>query len=153
VVRVRHLTEADGGVVLSAHSQGTVLAAAVLWQLPPAALARVRLLTYGSPLDRLYGAVYAPWFGHPQLCELQERVGAGRWTNLWRPTDPIGGPVRTGADRELRRDPPTLAPPPGDPACPRPAGHSGYQLTPEYRTALAEARASLAAPPSATLGG
>ncbi|MGB8650666.1 MAG: hypothetical protein WCD35_08380 [Mycobacteriales bacterium] len=144
-VRVRHLTATSDGVVLSAHSQGTVLAAALLWQLPPEVVAKVRLITYGSPLDRLYGRVFRSWFDHPDLVELQDRVGPGGWANLWRPTDPIGGPVGTPADVDLRRDPPELTGPPGDPAVPRPQGHFGYELTPQYDAALAAAEGSLRA--------
>jgi hypothetical protein len=45
----------SGRIILSGHSQGTVLAAAAAWQLDPATRDRIALLTYGSPLERLYG--------------------------------------------------------------------------------------------------
>ncbi|MEZ0067461.1 hypothetical protein ABIA32_003474 [Streptacidiphilus sp. MAP12-20] len=79
-------------LVLSAHSQGTVLAAAALWQLDPATRGRVALLTYGSPLRRLYGRFFPAYMGPDQLGRLLRDVP--RWDNLFRLTDPIGGPVR-----------------------------------------------------------
>jgi hypothetical protein len=128
-VRVEHL--AKEGVVMSAHSQGSVLAAALVFQLP--ATDRVRLVTHGSPLLRLYGTVFPAWFGPQVLTALADRVG---WTNLWRWTDPIGGPVKLPVDREVLRDPPSLRPPPGDPAWPKPRGHSDFDRTAEHAEAV-----------------
>ncbi|MFD3839806.1 hypothetical protein ACFWWC_26685 [Streptomyces sp. NPDC058642] len=47
-----------GRILVSAHSQGSVLAAAAIWQLPPSERRRIQLLTYGSPLERLYGRLF-----------------------------------------------------------------------------------------------
>lgn len=142
-VRVRHHVEQGGGVVLSAHSQGTVLAAALAWQLPVEVLDRVRLVTYGSPLRRLYGAVYTGWFGPGCLTELDDRLGSGRWVNLWRRTDPIGGAVDRPADVELPHDPERLDRLPGDPAYLPARGHFDYELTPDYAAVLARFTADL----------
>ena len=142
-VRVRHHVEHGGGVVLSAHSQGTVIAAALAWQLPVEVLERIRLVTYGSPLRRLYGAVYTGWFGPGCLAELDSRLGPGRWVNLWRRTDPIGGPVDRPGDVELPHDPERLGRLPGDPAYLPPRGHFDYELTPEYAVVLARLTADL----------
>ncbi|MEZ0094694.1 hypothetical protein [Streptacidiphilus sp. EB129] len=79
-------------LVLSGHSQGTVLAAAVVWQLDPGTRARVALLTYGCPLRRLYGRFFPAFMGPDDLGRLHGY--APRWRNLFRVTDPIGGPVR-----------------------------------------------------------
>lgn len=96
--RLRHLAEASD-VVVSAHSQGTVIALATLLQLPPteAAGQRICLLTYGSPLTRLYSAFF-PAYVHPGAYgAAMERLGFGPdaaawpWRNLYRATDPIGG--------------------------------------------------------------
>lgn len=133
-IRVRHLATTTDGVVLSGHSQGSVLSAAVVLQLPPDVLTRVRLLTHGSPLARLYGRVFPRWFGPTCLAGLEERVG---WANLWRATDPIGGPVDLTADVALLRDPPQLEPPAGDPAPGEPRGHSDFDRSPEYAATLA----------------
>jgi hypothetical protein len=89
--RITGLTKV-GDVVLSGHSQGSILAAATILQLPQEALRRVALLTYGSPLHRLYSRLSPAYFGEDVLCAIGDRVG-WRWRNLWRDTDPVGGPV------------------------------------------------------------
>ncbi|MDK1474739.1 hypothetical protein QNO07_15130 [Streptomyces sp. 549] len=91
--RISSWTELTGGrLVLSGHSQGSVLAAAAVWQLDPVTRNRVALLTYGSPLERLYGRWFPACFGPTALRALHREVDC--WRNLWRATDPIGGPVR-----------------------------------------------------------
>ncbi|MER5454322.1 hypothetical protein ABT008_06035 [Micromonospora sp. NPDC002389] len=89
--RVTALT-ARGDVVLSGHSHGSVLAAATLLQLPEQVRQRVALLTHGSPLHRLYARLFPAFLGDATLHELGDRVG-WRWVNLWRDTDPVGGPI------------------------------------------------------------
>lgn len=89
-----------GRLVISGHSQGSVLAAAAVWQLPAATRRRVALLTYGSPLERLYGRWFPAYFGPVALRELRSEVNC--WRNLWRHTDPIGGPVLIPAEGEHR---------------------------------------------------
>ncbi|MFD8142569.1 hypothetical protein [Streptomyces sp. NPDC059708] len=80
-----------GRLVISGHSQGSVLAAAAVWQLPPGTRSRVGLLTYGSPLARLYGRWFPAYFGPGPLTALHRDLDC--WRNLWRATDPIGGPI------------------------------------------------------------
>ncbi|MFF7154431.1 hypothetical protein [Streptomyces sp. NPDC008139] len=93
--RIQTWTRRTGGrIILSGHSQGSVLAAAAVWQLDPATRARVALLTYGCPLARLYGRWFPAHFGPDRLRALHDDMHA--WRNLWRRTDPIGGPVRLG---------------------------------------------------------
>ncbi len=93
--RMATWTAATGGrLVLSGHSQGSVLAAAAAWQLPAPVRARVALLTYGSPLERLYGRWFPAHFGPEALARLHQEVDC--WRNLHRRTDPIGGPVLVG---------------------------------------------------------
>ncbi|MFJ5098830.1 hypothetical protein [Streptomyces sp. NPDC088557] len=95
--RMSSWTRATGGrLVISGHSQGSVLAAAAVWQLRPATRRRVALLTYGSPLERLYGRWFPTYFGPEALRALNRTVHC--WSNLYRATDPIGGPVRVPAD-------------------------------------------------------
>lgn len=90
-------TRATGGrLVLSGHSQGSVLAAAAAWQIKPSVRRRVALLTYGSPLERLYGRWFPAHFGPAALSSLHREVDC--WRNLYRLTDPIGGPVRLPGD-------------------------------------------------------
>ncbi|MGW5847544.1 hypothetical protein ACWFQ8_06175 [Streptomyces sp. NPDC055254] len=92
-----------GPLVISGHSQGSVLAAAAVWQLPQYARGRVALLTYGSPLGRLYGRWFPAYFGPGPLAALHREVDC--WRNLWRATDPIGGPVLPGPGAGVDRGP------------------------------------------------
>ncbi len=126
-----------GRVVLSAHSQGSVIAVATLTRATPETRRRVALLTHGSPLTRLY-ARYFPEYCAPQLySHLAGRVAG--WINLWRATDYIGGKVDADGvdDREVFDPPSTRAPAPGEPR-PRPFRHSDYDRTDEYHRALDE---------------
>ncbi|HET9380372.1 MAG TPA: hypothetical protein VFP69_06035 [Streptomyces sp.] len=135
--RVAAWTRVTGGrLVISGHSQGSVLAAAAAWQLPPSVRRRVALLTYGSPLERLYGRWFPAHFGPESLDSLHREVAC--WRNLHRITDPIGGPVRLpgGSGPEVDREPLM------DPLAhgrtellPLPApilGHSDYQADPAF---------------------
>ncbi|MFE7459556.1 hypothetical protein [Streptomyces sp. NPDC057554] len=135
----------QGRLIISGHSQGSVLAAAAVWQLPDTARRRVGLLTYGSPIERLYGRWFPAYFGAAPLLGLNRSVHC--WRNLWRATDPIGGPVRLatdpdpGVDRGPLKDPlaygRTTALPLPEPIL----GHSDYQADPVFakeRTALLE---------------
>ncbi|WP_326789361.1 hypothetical protein [Streptomyces sp. NBC_00151] len=135
--RMATWTRATGGrLVLSGHSQGSVLAAAAAWQLKPAVRGKVALLTYGSPLERLYGRWFPAHFGPAALASLHREVAC--WRNLHRRTDPIGGPVRLPGDcgpevdHEPLKDP--LAYGRTD-RLPLPApvlGHSDYQADPVF---------------------
>lgn len=109
----------DQPVVLAAHSQGTVIGAAVLFQLAkrnesvkPAPLHGLGLLTFGCVLRRLYGRYFPVYFAPSQLAKLQELLTpagvAGpdppappRWINLWRYTDYLGGQVTAGPPAEI----------------------------------------------------
>ncbi|MBT2388724.1 hypothetical protein J7E87_04640 [Streptomyces sp. ISL-1] len=121
-----------GRLVISGHSQGSVLAAAAVWQLPPATRRRVALLTYGSPLERLYGRWFPAYFGPVALRELRSEVNC--WRNLWRRTDPIGGPVLVPAegghlavDRDALKDPVVYGRSERHPLPEPILGHSEYQ--------------------------
>lgn len=95
--RMASWTARTGGrLVISGHSQGSVLAAAAVWQLREGTRHQVALLTYGSPLERLYGRWFPAYFGAAPLADLGREVYC--WRNLWRATDPIGGPVRLGGE-------------------------------------------------------
>jgi hypothetical protein len=85
-----------GWIVVQAHSHGSALATAAIWQLDPSLRHRVALLTYGSPLERLYGRWFPAHFGSPALVALRREVAW--WRNLHRPADPLGGPMRLLGD-------------------------------------------------------
>ncbi|MET7900795.1 hypothetical protein ABZS86_04695 [Streptomyces sp. NPDC005355] len=125
-----------GRLVISGHSQGSVLAAAAVWQLDPRTRGQVALLTYGSPLERLYGRWFPAYFGPAQLLSLHGEVRC--WRNLWRYTDPIGGPIRlpdgTGpeVDCGALKDPLAYGRTPEHPLPAPILGHSEYQADPAF---------------------
>ncbi|OKK03444.1 hypothetical protein AMK26_18235 [Streptomyces sp. CB03234] len=145
----------EGHVILSCHSQGSVIGAALILQSRATADARIRLLTYGSPLTRLFVRFFPAYFNARSL----QRIGtllAGDpacgperwpWRNLYRPTDPIGSwvfdkdplpragdgvsPHLPAIDRQLL-DPRHFARQPGDPCYPAGLGHSNYFADPTF---------------------
>ncbi|MCE7079343.1 hypothetical protein LZF96_03880 [Streptomyces sp. ST2-7A] len=141
-----------GRIVISGHSQGSVLAAAAVWQLDAPTRSRVALLTHGSPLHRLYGRWFPRYFGPTALRSLRDDLRC--WRNLWRETDPIGGPVRVTGD-----DPPVDRGALLDPRhygrnllSPLPApllGHGDYADDPAYRRERARLHALLLGGPGA----
>ncbi|WP_117669900.1 hypothetical protein [Micromonospora sp. MW-13] len=140
-----------GPVVLSGHSHGSVLAVATILQLPPTVLHRVALLTHGSPLHRIYARLYPAYFGGPTLCALGDRLD-WRWRNLWRATDPIGGPIfqhhrgapppcdpPAGEAVDVRlRDPRAVTIDPADTVPPPVERHWPYHTQAEYQAAVRE---------------
>ena len=161
--RVMWALEVSGprSVVLSGHSQGSLVLTTVVARLPR--LDRVRMITYGSQIRALYGrffpAVFGPevvgyesttgpmLLGRPepdlrtdlgpvpvaQPGTVRSRLAPGHWVNLFRRTDPLG--FRVFSDQDSPVDVPTLEVPLaewGDPGPPL-KGHSDYQHTPEYR--------------------
>jgi hypothetical protein len=135
--RMATWTHSTGGrLVLSGHSQGSVLAAAAAWQLKPSVRKRVALLTYGSPLERLYGRWFPAHFGPAALTSLHREVAC--WRNLYRLTDPIGGPVRLPGDcgpqvdHEPLKDPLAYGRTERHPLPAPILGHSDYQADPAF---------------------
>ncbi|MEX0698724.1 MAG: hypothetical protein WD354_03220, partial [Acidimicrobiia bacterium] len=84
-------------------------------------------LTYGSQIGILYPLLF-PTVGIDELvAQVKNKLG-GRWVNLWRRSDPIGGQYVDGlglANWHVSTG----------------SGHSRYELTPEY----CQARLSLIA--------
>ncbi|MFI5955980.1 hypothetical protein [Cryptosporangium sp. NPDC051539] len=137
VARISKLTEQGHGVVVSGHSQGSVLAAATLLKLPAAQAERVALLTHGSPLQRLYGRFFPAYFDAAELEALAGRLP--RWRNLWRETDPIGGPIAAVERHGALADPLRFFPDEHEVAYPPIRWHLDYPLDPAYGEELAAA--------------
>ncbi|GGN87132.1 hypothetical protein GCM10010112_69420 [Actinoplanes lobatus] len=114
--RIRWLNDNGDRVLLVAHSQGSVLAAVALAQLPPG---RAVLATFGSPLMKLYGWAFPAYINDRVLAGLRD------WRNFSYPTDYIGGPVgRADVDVPLP-DPESVFYTAGEPM-PRMRRHTGY---------------------------
>jgi len=154
--RMWWLHDNGGRVMLTAHSQGTVLAAAALVQpgCRPAG-DQPALITFGSPLCKLYAWGFPGYFD-PALLEPLEPGGTGRlnaWRNFYYPTDPIGGPVAaalspdTGdqVDQELL-DPADCYYVYGQ-APPAAQGHCGYWADPRVWDEINRIAAGLPAAP------
>ncbi len=91
----KHLTERPKRVVvLSGHSQGSLLMYAAVLRLMKkgADVDRIGLLTYGSQLQWAYGRAFPAYLGFDSHCTVMAGL-RGRWINLIRFTDPVGGPV------------------------------------------------------------
>ena len=120
--RLCHHLGRDRYVILSAHSQGTVLAVAALAQLvqiESTAAGRIALVTYGSPVAQLYQRFFPAYFHQPLTIDLHRRLCDGgissgmAWRNFFRETDYVGkalfaGTTLTAVDRVL--DDPAVQP-------------------------------------------
>jgi len=97
VDRVRRYTAAGHPVVLCGHSQGSLLVASTALRLlavSPESAARVGLVTAGSQLQWAYPRGFPGVIDLPAYRRILS-VLDGRWRNLARGTDPLGGPVLT----------------------------------------------------------
>ncbi len=86
-------------VILSTHSQGTVIGYAALVQLPDDVLREIAFVTYGSPLRQLYEMAFPAFFSRAAYDDLRRRLfddGAepsASWRSFYRLTDYIGKTV------------------------------------------------------------
>lgn len=151
--QIRERLATGQAVLVSAHSQGTLIAVSTLVLMRPEELARVALITYGSPVGRSYAELFGGHVDAALLAAVRLRLtepdGAVRWRNLHRITDPIGGPI-VGADQPWLGDAEAwratevaAGQPLGDLPDPAGSAHSDYQLSPEYALARAELSAAL----------
>lgn len=132
VHRLRVLLDRDDRrVLIRAASMGSVLALAAIWQLEPERRARIALLTTGCPAV-YFSRTYPAFVCRRSLADLAPGGPAGlaAWTNVWRDTDPLAGPVQVpGVDlcwSERNVIPPTPLRTPGQPVFPPIEGHRGY---------------------------
>jgi hypothetical protein len=134
--RIWRLHDNGGRVVVSAHSQGSVVAAAALGRTSGRAGREpaIGLITFGSPLGKLYRWAFPALFSDGFLAGITDhRAGIGPvlWRNVYYATDYIGGDVSSGTstivdsvDIELL-DPPTHRYVVDQPL-PRVLSHTGY---------------------------
>ena len=74
--RTRRLTVPTGPLLLTGYSQGSIIAPAVIAQLPEEVLPDVALLTLACPARRLYGRAFPAYLGAAQLTELARLLDA-----------------------------------------------------------------------------
>ena len=86
-------------VVVVAHSQGSVIALHALLDSRTDAT----FLTVGSPLGTLYEKFFPAHFDTSLTRRLIDRLPV--WSNLWRVTDPVGGPIDDAVDLPEMEDP------------------------------------------------
>lgn len=117
VTRMQTMIDNEKPDVLTAHSQGSLIAAVAI------CLADVDhtpgcFISYGSQMGELYPALF-PGVAFDELTATTDAQLGGKWLNLWRADDPIGGHLvaRLG-DRNWQVN--------------TGSGHSAYELTPEF---------------------
>jgi len=109
--RTRGLTVPPGQVLLTGYSQGSVIAAAAIAQLPPEVREHIALLTLACPARRLHGRAFPAFFGAQQLGTLGDLLDTGsgpsergRWKNLCRRSDYFGSWVFAEPEPRLNSD-------------------------------------------------
>ncbi len=162
--KINHLRE-KGSVIVSAHSQGSVLAVSAL--APEADLGDVALVTYGSHVPTLYRRSFNAYFNAEAVDALHAKLAddrGPRWHNFYRLTDPIGGPMFATApaadgegpgvdhclpDPAVKSEPSVEIPPPlerdREPGADL-AVHSHYLNEPELKQCVRTLRSRLSQP-------
>ena len=151
-------------LVLSVHSQGSVLAFAALAPLTTEQLQRVALVTYGSPIATIYAMFFPAYFNAEEVAALRDKLpapgGLAGWRNFYRRTDPIGGPIFADTSTP-ENDTEVVDPFPGPavdladatpplerdaPPWLRVSGHSYYMQEPALKAWLRDIRSALDPP-------
>jgi hypothetical protein len=93
-----HIRKFSQPVVISAHSQGSIIAFAAVASLPDDYARKVALVTYGSPITTIFGRFFPEYFGSDAVAKVRAKLpdpapDTPGWRNFYRLTDPIGGPV------------------------------------------------------------
>jgi len=83
-------------VLIRSSSMGSVLALTAIWQLEEEQRERIGLITTGCPVRVYFTAQYPGFVCRDSItglapCGTAAKLGA--WSNVWRDTDPLGGPV------------------------------------------------------------
>lgn len=134
--RIWYLHDTGSRVLLAAHSQGSVIAAAAVSRTPPRVPdePEIVLATFGSPLRKLYQWGFPTYFPDDLLAGLTGRSGIGpvRWHNFYYLTDYIGGQAGGDGIDESLSDPPTCLYTYGQPV-PKVGSHTGYWNDPTFR--------------------
>ncbi|HEX8867582.1 MAG TPA: hypothetical protein VF821_18130, partial [Lentzea sp.] len=108
--RAKHLVSKDGKkntVVLSGHSQGSVVCAAAALLLDADEQApnkQLRLITYGSQLQWAFARLFPRYLGFDELKCIHTTL-RGLWWNVHRWTDPLGGHVLVWPDATTTNHP------------------------------------------------
>jgi hypothetical protein len=137
--RIWWLNDGDGEVLLAAHSQGSVIAAATGLRKDlrnGTTTPRFGLVTYGAPLRKLYRHAFPAYWPDSVLTDLanpdRSLVLAGRWQNVYYLTDYIGGPVGV-AGVDLRLPDPQSSLYVWRQPKPQVRSHTGYATDPRFR--------------------
>jgi uncharacterized membrane protein len=103
LARTRGLEVPCGPVLLTGYSQGSIIAAAAIAQLPDAVCHDLALLTLACPARRVYGRAFPEYFGNDQLDTLNTMLGGdGRPVDA----DAPGGEEASGSDASGSEDAP-----------------------------------------------
>lgn len=152
----QYIESQPGPVVVSAHSQGTILAFAALRGMAGRPkLEMVALATYGSPLSRLHARFFPHYFHPDQFAALHGELA--EWRNFYRRTDHIGQQVfdevgPAAGDDVVLPDPVVDPPADDDPDAPwepdpdprrAVAGHNDYRRQPELKAWVRSAKERL----------
>jgi hypothetical protein len=155
VSRVSWLTRQRTCVLIAGHSHGALLATVAVAYLPADAVPRTALLTSASSAARLLEPFFGAFIDRSTFTDVATTLtgpGGTRWRNLYRITDPIGGPIFPSGQPvigglvrtvdQLAPDPPTTAV--GLGVDPTPRGHGNYLHDPLFAAEHAALVAKLA---------